>query len=60
MNVACIRDVAALLGEYRIGFAMRNFRGSFGVLDTGRSDVAGEEFHGHQLDRPLADAQPGR
>lgn len=35
------------------GWAMWNFRGSFGVLDSGRADVEYELFEGHQLDRKL-------
>ncbi len=37
------------------GWALWNFRGSFGVLDSGRADVQYEEFEGHQLDRQLLD-----
>ncbi|MFO1520622.1 MAG: hypothetical protein U1G05_00975 [Kiritimatiellia bacterium] len=37
------------------GWAMWNFRGSFGVLDSGRADVTYEDFHGHRLDRKLLD-----
>lgn len=33
------------------GWALWNFRGSFGILDSGRSDVAYEDVRGHQLDR---------
>lgn len=35
------------------GWALWNFRGPFGVLDSGRSDVNYEEYHGHKLDRKL-------
>ncbi|MBN2451970.1 MAG: cellulase family glycosylhydrolase [Lentisphaeria bacterium] len=35
------------------GWAMWNFRGSFGVLDSGRPDVEYEDFEGHKLDREL-------
>jgi aryl-phospho-beta-D-glucosidase BglC (GH1 family) len=35
------------------GWAMWNFRGSFGVLDSGRADVKYEDFQGHKLDRKL-------
>jgi endoglucanase len=38
-----------------IGWAMWNFRGEFGVLDSNRSDVAYESFKGHKLDRKLMD-----
>jgi hypothetical protein len=37
------------------GWAMWNFRGSFGVLDSGRRDVKYEKFEGHLLDRKLLD-----
>ena len=33
------------------GWALWNFRGSFGILDSERTDVRYEDFHGHQLDR---------
>jgi hypothetical protein len=35
------------------GWAVWNFRGPFGVLDSGRKDVAYEDFEGHQLDRKM-------
>lgn len=35
------------------GWAMWNFRGSFGILDSGRADVQYEDFEGHKLDRKL-------
>ncbi|MGO9112063.1 MAG: glycoside hydrolase family 5 protein [Thermoguttaceae bacterium] len=37
------------------GWAMWNFRGSMGVLDSDRSDVQYEDFEGHKLDRKLMD-----
>jgi hypothetical protein len=37
------------------GWALWNFRGPFGVLDSGRKDVTYEDFQGHQLDRRLLD-----
>ncbi len=36
-----------------LGWALWNFRGAFGVLDSGRADVDYEPFHGHQLDRNM-------
>jgi hypothetical protein len=35
------------------GWALWNFRGSFGPLDSQRSDVQYEEWKGHQLDRKM-------
>jgi len=37
------------------GWALWNFRGSFGVLDSDRGDVQYEDFEGHKLDRKLLD-----
>ena len=36
-----------------MGWALWNFRGSFGILDSDRSDVEYEDFHGHKLDRKM-------
>ena len=38
-----------------LGWALWNLRGVFGVLDSGRADVAYEDFNGHQLDRKMLD-----
>ncbi len=35
------------------GWALWCFRGSFGILDSGRKDVIYENFRGHQLDRKM-------
>lgn len=35
------------------GWALWNFRGTFGILDSGRTDVAYEDFLGHKLDRAM-------
>ena len=48
-----LRDVLEILKEQNIGFALWNFRGTFGVLDSDRDDVAYEDWHGHRLDRRL-------
>lgn len=37
------------------GWALWNFRGSFGILDSGRSDVEYEDLEGHKLDRKFLD-----
>ena len=46
-------DMFANWKEASWGYALWNFRGSFGILDSGRSDVAYEDFHGHKLDRKM-------
>jgi hypothetical protein len=42
-----------ILRGHNIGYALWNFRGSFGILDSGRKDVEYEDSHGHKLDRKL-------
>ncbi len=51
--LAWLRDVLDILTGYNIGYALWNFRGAFGILDSGRADVAYEEWQGHRLDRAL-------
>jgi endoglucanase len=48
-------DVVDILTSNGIGFALWNFRGSFGILDSGRKDVDYEKWYGHRLDRRLLD-----
>ena len=49
--LAWLRDVLEILTGHGIGLAVWNFRGSFGIMDSGRKDVKYEDFHGHKLDR---------
>ncbi|WP_432969792.1 glycoside hydrolase family 5 protein [Dactylosporangium sp. CA-233914] len=51
--LAWLDDLFGVLQDHGIGWALWNFRGPFGVLDSGRSDVAYEDWHGHALDREL-------
>ncbi len=53
--LAWFRDVLDILRDSGVGFALWNFRGAFGVLDSGRADVAYEDWQGHRLDRKLLD-----
>jgi endoglucanase len=53
--LAWMRDWLEVLKSHNIGFALWNFRGSFGVLDSGRADVAYEDHAGHKLDRKMLD-----
>ncbi len=48
-----ICDVLDILKMHGIGWALWEFRGSFGVLDSERTDVEYEDWHGHKLDRKL-------
>ena len=51
--MAWMKDSLELWKEAGWGWAMWNFRGSFGVLDSGRSDIKYEDFRGHKLDREM-------
>ena len=51
--LAWFNDVLDILSQHKIGFALWEFIGSFGILDSERTDVAYEDWHGHKLDRKL-------
>jgi len=51
--LAWFGDVLDILTQNGIGYALWNFRGDFGMLDSGRKDVAYEDWHGHKLDRKM-------
>ena len=48
-----LSDVLDILTAHGIGYALWNFRGPFGILDSEREDVDYEDWHGHTLDRAL-------
>jgi endoglucanase len=51
--LAWFGDVLDILSSNGIGFSLWEFIGDFGILDSKRTDVAYEDFHGHKLDRKL-------
>jgi endoglucanase len=51
--LAWMRDCLELWKEAGWGWALWNFRGSFGILDSNRGDVKYEAFRGRQLDRQM-------
>jgi len=51
--LAWFGDVLDIVSAAGIGFALWEFIGSFGVLDSGRTDIAYEDWQGHKLDRKL-------
>ena len=53
--LAWMRDFLDLWKEAGWGWALWNFRGSFGFLDSNREDVTYEDFRGHKLDRAMLD-----
>ncbi len=46
-------DLLDVFEENQWGWALWNLKGSFGVLDSGRSDVAYENYKGHKLDKTM-------
>ncbi len=48
-----MEDCLANWKQAGLGWALWNFRGPFGILDSERPDVQYESFHGHRLDRQM-------
>ena len=53
--LAWFGDVIDILTQSGIGYALWNFSGDFGILDSGRSDVNYTDWYGHKLDSKLLD-----
>ena len=53
--LAWFGDVIDILTKGNIGYALWNFRGDFGILDSGRADVNYTDWYGHKLDSKLLD-----
>lgn len=51
--LAWFGDVLDILSAHKIGFALWEFIGDFGILNSGRTDVAYEDWYGYKLDRKL-------
>lgn len=51
--LAWFNDVTDVLTSHKIGFALWEFVGDFGILNSGREDVAYEDWYGYKLDRKL-------
>ena len=48
-------DLLALFEEYKWGYSLWNFTGSFGIIDHGRPGTVYEEIDGYRVDRALLD-----
>ncbi len=46
-------DQLDILTSNGIGWGLWNFRGDFGIIDSGRKDVEYEDYYGHKLDKKL-------
>lgn len=53
--LAWMEDCLDAMKTYNIGYALWNFKGPFGILDSDRIDAVYEDFHGHKLDRKMLD-----
>lgn len=53
ITLALMEDYLSIWKDHNIGWALWNFDGSFGILDSGREDVHYEDFNGHKLDRKM-------
>ena len=53
VTLALMEDYLTIWKERNLGWALWNFKGSFGILDSERKDVQYEAFHGHKLDRKM-------
>ncbi|HVV00778.1 MAG TPA: cellulase family glycosylhydrolase [Verrucomicrobiae bacterium] len=51
--LAWFNDVLDILAENKIGYSLWNFKGDFGILNSGRKDVAYSDWHGNKLDAKL-------
>jgi endoglucanase len=51
--LAWFGDILDILTQNQIGYALWNFRGDFGILDSGRSDINYTDWYGHKLDSKL-------
>jgi endoglucanase len=51
--LAWFEDILDILTRHKIGYSLWNFRGDFGILDSGRKDIEYTDWYGHKLDSKL-------
>lgn len=51
-----LADLSAFFRENNLGWALWNLNGSFGILNSDRSDCTYESYQGYKLDREMLDA----
>ena len=51
--LAWFNDQLDILTQSGIGWGLWNFRGDFGIINSGRKDIEYEDFHGQKLDGKL-------
>jgi aryl-phospho-beta-D-glucosidase BglC (GH1 family) len=53
VTIAFLSDLVKLFNENQIGWALWNFSGAFGILNSDRSDCQYETYQGYKLDRAM-------
>lgn len=53
--IAWFTDLTGILKANNIGYALWNFIGDFGILNSGRTDVDYQDWYGYKLDKKLLD-----
>jgi len=59
VTLAYLSDVVTLFNTYQIGYTLWNLGGSFGILDSDRSDCTYTSYRGKQLDQAMTDILQG-
>lgn len=54
--VAFLADLSAFFRKQNVGWALWNLTGSFGILNSSRTDCTYETYQGYKLDREMLDA----
>jgi aryl-phospho-beta-D-glucosidase BglC (GH1 family) len=54
--VAFLTDLSAFFRQNNLGWALWNLSGSFGILNSSRTDCTYESYQGYKLDRAMLDA----
>jgi aryl-phospho-beta-D-glucosidase BglC (GH1 family) len=56
VSVAFLADLSAFFRQNELGWALWNLTGSFGILNSSRTDCTYETYQGYKLDRAMLDA----
>jgi len=55
VTLAYMEDMLKIMKDHNMNYALWNFRGTFGILDSRRADVDYENYNGYDLDRKYLD-----
>ena len=59
VTLAYLSDVVTLFNDNQIGYALWNLSGSFGILNSDRSDCTYTSYRGNQFDQAMTDILQG-